>query len=72
MSDRTAHICSLTALVLEARSSLMSVGIDAGVAEIIEFARLVQLRESEVRRMEFMARERLLTYERRPDDQAVN
>ena len=50
----------------------MSVGIDASVAEVIEFSRLVQLREAEARRFEFMARERLLTYVRQPDDQAVN
>jgi hypothetical protein len=55
---RTSRILDLTALVLECRSSLLSVGLTPTTGELLDFTRLVWMREAEARRMEFMDRDR--------------
>ncbi len=70
--DRTCHIRNLVGIVLECRSVIMSAGVNATNAEVIDLVRLVALREAEARRMEFMTRERLLTRERWLDEPTVN
>ena len=55
---RTCHIRNLTTIFLETRACMASAGITCTTAEVIDLVRLVQLREAESRRMQFMTSER--------------
>jgi hypothetical protein len=73
MPHRTDLILDLVGIALEAKSRLAAAGLQPTLSEAIELARLVQLREAEVRKMQFMARERELTCERREQrEETVN
>jgi hypothetical protein len=61
--DRTEYIHDLAGLCMESRATMQAVGFEPTVAEVLGFARLVLLNEAEVRRMEFMVRERWLREE---------
>jgi hypothetical protein len=59
-TGRTGRILELVGIALEARSCLAAAGLNATTGELLEFARLISMREMRERELEFVAGERWL------------